>query len=210
MTTKESTQSEIPFGYVKDAKGRFVPESMYKPIDKARDALVIELTGLAKDVNKTLGDFKARVFADAISFIELSAEQYGAKLGGEKGNVTLTTFDGRLKMQVRNAENITFDERLQAAKALIDECIEEWSKTSSPEIKVLVQDAFQTDKEGKLRTGNILGLRRLNITDERWQRAMTAIGESIQVIGSKRYVTFHERIGDSDKYAPISLDIAGA
>ena len=100
-----------------------------------------------------------------------------------------------------------FDERLQAAKNLIDECINEWAKGSRPEIMVLVQQAFQTDKEGNLNVGRILALRRLEIADERWKAAMTAIGESVQVIGTKQYVRLYERVGDSGRYVPIALDM---
>jgi hypothetical protein len=198
----------IPAGYRQDAQGRLIPETMIKPIDMARDTLVQELIVNAQLLSKQIGDFKVKVFGDVAAFVQLSAEQYDTKLGGKKGNVTLYSFDGRYKVQVATAENIVFDERLQAAKSLIDECIAEWSQGSTPEIRVLVQEAFQTDKEGNLNTGRILGLRRLEIVDERWQRAMKAIGESVQVVGSKQYIRFYERVGDTDQYAAISLDIA--
>lgn len=198
----------IPAGYRQDAQGRLIPEAMIKPIDMARDTLVQELIVNAQSLSKQIGDFKVKVFGDVAAFVQLSAEQYDTKLGGKKGNVTLYSFDGRYKVQVATAENIVFDERLQAAKSLIDECIAEWSQGSTPEIRVLVQEAFQTDKEGNLNTGRILGLRRLEIVDERWQRAMKAIGESVQVVGSKQYIRFYERVGDTEQYAPISLDIA--
>jgi hypothetical protein len=97
---------------------------------------------------------------------------------------------------------------LQAAKTLIDECIKAWSEGSSPEIQVLVQSAFETDKEGNLNHGRILSLRRYAIKDERWQRAMLAIGESIQVVGSKQYVRFYQRRDDTDQYDAIGLDFA--
>ena len=71
-----------------------------------------------------------------------------------------------------------------------------------------MQSAFQTDKEGKINTGRVLALRRLDIRDEKWQKAMLAIGESLQVVGSKEYVRFYERIGNTDQYRPISLDVA--
>jgi hypothetical protein len=206
-TTAEPT---IPQGWMKDAQGRFIPPSLITSIDKARDALVVELAAKAKDVSKTLGEFKARAFGDVAAFVQLSAEQYETKVGGKKGNVTLYSFDGRYKVQVATADNIVFDERLQAAKALIDECIEDWSKGSSPEIQVLVQGAFQADKEGNLNTGRILALRRFDIQDARWKRAMTAIGESVQVVGSKTYVRVYERVGDTDQYVAITLDIAAA
>lgn len=210
MQTTIATSGALPSGYRKDAQGRLVPESLIKPIDKIRDELVIEMVTKAIDSSKALADFKDSVMRDARAFITLSAEQYGINLGGKKGNVTLFSFDGRYKVQIAVSENIQFDERLQAAKGLIDACIHEWAQNSSDEIKVLVQDAFQTDKEGRISTGRVLSLRRLEIVDEKWQLAMKAIGESIQVVGSKEYIRFYQRVGDTDQYAPISLDIAAA
>lgn len=207
---EKNTSSAAPAGYRKNANGHLIPESLIKAIDLERDQLVAELVSAAKALNTGIGDFKSKVFGDVGAFIQLSAEQYGMKVGGKKGNVTLFSFDGRYKVLVATADNIAFDERLQAAKGLIDECIAEWSAGSSPEIMVLVQQAFNTDKEGNLNTGRILALRRLEIKDERWQNAMTAIGESVQVVGSKQYARFYERVGDTDQYVPISLDMATA
>jgi hypothetical protein len=200
----------VPEGYKRDAKGHLIPDGMIKPIDHTRDKLVAELIDKARGVSATIAHFKTSVFEDVAAFVQLSGEEYGVKRGGKKGNVTLHSFDGVFKISLASADNITFDERLQAAKALIDECIDEWSRESRPEIKVLVQGAFQADKEGNLNTGRILALRRLEISDLRWQRAMTAIAESVQVVGSKQYIRFYERVGDTDKYVPISLDIATA
>lgn len=208
--SKTNTDAGVPAGYMKDAHGRLVPVQMVKPADLMRDALVQELVGAAQLLSADLSSFKSHVFMMVSKFAAASAAQYGVTLGGKKGNITLFSFDGRFKVQVATADNIVFDERLQAAKALIDECIEEWSTGSRPEIKVLVQDAFQTDREGRLNTGRVLGLRRLDIQDERWKRAMQAIGESVQVVGTKAYARFYVRIGDTDRYEPITLDIAAA
>lgn len=198
----------IPEGFWKDAKGCLVPESMIKPIDRTRDELARDLGQRAKAMSAALRDFKTTVFNEINAFVDLSAEQYDVKLGGKKGNLTLYSFDGAIKIQVAIAEHMVFDERLQAAKHLIDECIVEWSQGSRDEIKVLVQAAFQTDKEGKINTGRVLALRRLDIRDEKWQKAMQAISESLQVVGSKEYIRFYERVGESDQYQPISLDVA--
>lgn len=208
-TEKEKAMPEvtIPEGYMRDAQGRLVPLSLIKPVDQERDRLVRELSTVAENLHADLVKAKTRIFGDVAAFADLSAEQYGVKRGGKKGNITLHTFDGEYKLQLATAEALTFDERLQAAKSLIDECITEWARGSRPEIMALVQQAFQTDKEGNLNVGRILALRRLEITDERWQEAMRAIGESIQVIGSKQYVRFYKRVGDTDRYAPISLDM---
>ncbi|EHP39402.1 hypothetical protein OR16_31614 [Cupriavidus basilensis OR16] len=198
----------IPTGYMQDARGRLIREEMVKPIDRTRDQIVGELVALAKRQSQALAEFKKRVFGDAEAFISMSAEEYGAKVGGAKGNVTLFSFDGRYKVQIARAENITFDERLQAAKVMIDELLAEWTLGARPELQAIIQGAFETDKEGNLNTGRILSLRRLDIQDPRWKKAMYAISDSVQVIGTKAYVRFYERVGDSEEYRPISLDIA--
>lgn len=200
---------QIPEGFRMDAQGRLVPESMLKPIDLERDRLVLEVVEKSKALSKALADFKAQVFGDIEALVTLSAEQYGAKLGGRKGNISLLSFDGRFKVQRAIAENIQFDERLQAAKGLIDECLHEWTAGARPEIVTLVNDAFRVDQAGNIRTGSVLALRRLQIEDERWQRAMQAIGEAVQVVNTKSYVRVYERVGDSEQYQAIPLDIAG-
>ena len=126
----------------------------------------------------------------------------------ERPRLSRTQLDGRYKVLRAIAENLSFDERLQAAKALIEECLTEWTQGARPELRAIVNRAFETDKAGNLNTNAVLGLRRLDINDDRWHRAMQAIGESLQVVGSKSYIRLYERVGDSDKYALISLDVA--
>lgn len=199
----------VPEGYWKDARGALIPEDMIKPIDRERDALVRDLVSAAKGLNRALKNFKDSSMADIAAFVELSAEQYGAKIGGVKGNVTLYSFDGKYKIQRAISEHMQFDERIQAAKSLIDECLQEWTEGSRSEIKTLIERAFDVDKEGNLNTNKILALRRVDIQDDRWKRAMDAISESVQVVGSKSYIRLYERIGETDQYRAISLDMAG-
>lgn len=199
----------IPDGYRRDAKGNLIPEDNVKEIDKFRDELVNELIGKAKAASGVVATLKSEAMGDIEAFVEMSAEKYDAKIGGKKGNVTLYSFDGRYKIVRQNSENLTFDERLQAAKALIDECFRDWTKEGRPEVKTIINDAFQVDQEGKINVARILALRRLDINDERWLKAMKAIGDSLQVIGTKLYVRFYERQEDGS-YKPIPLDIASA
>lgn len=205
---KEQTNDIIPQGYKRDAQGRLVPVAMIRPIDLARDTLVQEIVAKATELATEISKVKQGFFQDIAAFVQLSVEQYDVRVGGEKGNVTLVSFDGRYKVVRAIQETLVFDERLQAAKALIDSCLQRWSEGAQPEIKVLINDAFQVDKAGNINTGRVLGLRRLAIKDDEWQRAMTAIGEALQVAGSKSYVRIYERVGDSDKYRPITLDMA--
>jgi len=204
------SEEQIPDGYLKDAKGRLVPIATVKPIDLERDHMVRKIINSSKFLSYQLQQLKASVFGDIEAFIDLSIEQYGAKkAGGSKGNLTLYSFDGKYKIQRANQDFITFDERLQAAKILIDECLQEWSKDSHPGLVMMVNDAFRADAQGELRTARVLALRRHEINDDRWKRAMDAIGDALQVCGSKTYIRVYERVGMTDEYKQIALDIAG-
>ena len=202
------TKKQIPAGYVMDARGRLVPESMIAPIDQLRDQTITSLIDAAKHLQSSMVDFKARAFGDIAAFVEASHEQYGVKVGGAKGNISLITFDGRYKIVRQIAEHLQFDERLQAAKELIDECLREWTEGSNDKVKVLINEAFQVDKEGNVNTGRILALRRLAIDDPKWTKAMRAIVDSIRVTGSKPYIRLYERVDDTEEYRAISLDLA--
>lgn len=202
-------QTEIPQGYKRNARGDLVTLENIAPIDLMRDDIVHEIVAKSHEVQGRLRKLKAEIFEDISAFIDLSAEKYGVEMGGAKGNVTLTSFDGKYRVVRANADEISFDERLQAAKALIDECVREWSKSSHPGLVALVNDAFRTDKQGELRASRVLGLRRHDINDPRWKRAMEAISDSLQVVGNRSYVRVYERIGETDKYKQIPLDMAG-
>jgi hypothetical protein len=203
-----SLTADNPQGFLRDAQGRMVPESMIKPIDRTRDDLVRDLVRKAEELSTRIAAFKADALSEVQAFIELSAGEYGVSVGGKKGNVTLTSFDGDYKLQRAIAEHIAFDERLQVAKELIDQCINEWSEGSRDEIRVLINDAFQVDREGKVSTYRILSLRRLDIDHDKWSQAMTAISDSIRTTGSKTYVRLYKREGAAGEYRPIKLDVA--
>lgn len=201
------TANQAKDQYWEDSRGRLVPVAIVSEIDQERDALVRELAAAAKDLQEAMRRFKLQAMGDVQAFVDLSAEKYDVKMGGQKGNITLVSYDGRFKVQVAISEHLSFDERLQAAKKLIDECLTDWTGDSRDEIKTIVLDAFQVDKEGRINTGRILGLRRLAIDDSRWLKAMQAIADSMQVVGSKTYLRIYER-GADGRYNPIALDLA--
>ncbi|MGN7832632.1 DUF3164 family protein [Pseudoxanthomonas sp. 22568] len=199
----------IPAGYRKDAKGRLVPEAQIREIDLMRDKMVMEIVAKARELSALLSAFRLGTLDDIAAFVSLSAEQYKVALGGKKGNVQLLSYDGQFKVLRAIADRITFDERIQAAKALIDECLTEWTEGAASELRLIVQDAFDVDKQGNISTGKILELRRYKIDDARWKRAMTAIAEGLQVVSTKPYIRIYELNQRTGKYEPLVLDVAG-
>lgn len=202
-----NVETKIPDGYMQNAAGHLVPISKIKEFDLERHKLVQDIVRKAKALQQQMQVFRNQADDDAQAFIDLSAEQYGVVLGGRKGNVTLTSFDGEQQIKIAVHDRIVFDERLQIAKVLVDECIHSWAEGSSDNIRALVEHAFQTDKQGKINIARIYSLLRLEINDDKWKDAMSALKDSMQVASSKTYMRIYERDQDGN-FQQISLDMA--
>jgi hypothetical protein len=215
------TPNEIPPGYRRNALGHLVPEDRIKPQDLDRDALVAELYAMAEAMQEKMRQFKIRAFNDINAHVELVAEKYGAKVGGEKGFITLTSFDGQTQVKIQMGARMTFGEELAAARELVHGCIHRWTEDLRQKdmvmkkdaealghIKALVEHAFRTDEEGRLSPSKIWELTRVEITgDDEWSAAMEAIRDSVRWEGKKPYLRFNKRRGDG-KWDPLPLDIA--
>lgn len=204
----EATNVMIPEGYMRNASGHLVPEDQVRDQDKLRDEVARELVQEALELNARLAAFKRKALADIADLVEIAAERYDVRLGGKKGNVTAATYDGQYRVQRAYAERVTFTEELEAAKALINDCIMRWSEGANPHIRALVDRAFRTDSKGQIKTTAVLELLRLEIDDEGWLRAMEALKDSIQSAGTAVYIRVYKRVGDSDQYQAVPLDLA--
>ena len=196
--------------YMPDAKGNLVPLESVKPVDKLEDETVRKIIGYADDLSAQGTRFRMHTFDDLGAYEALLAQEYGASKGGTKGNKTFMTFDGLMKVQVQVADFIDFGAQLQTAKTLIDECLTEWSAESRPEIRAIVARAFNVDKAGQINRSEIFMLLRLDIEDERWQRAMAAIRDAMKVVGSKTYVRCYRRDKQDAPWRAITIDLAKA
>lgn len=205
---KKSMKNEVPEGYKRNAAGNLVPLENIKEIDLVRDDFVRQAVKRAQEVAFVVREFKNQLAGDLQAFLELSAEKYGADLGGSRGNVSLISFDGRYKVLRAVADRLEFGEQLQAAKSLIDQCLREWTRDSRSEIRALIDSAFQVDKKGRINAKRILGLRQLKIEDTTWQRAMEAIGDALTVTGSSTYYRVYER-DEQGEYRQLPLDFSG-
>ncbi|MEP9372595.1 DUF3164 family protein [Mesorhizobium sp. KR1-2] len=196
--------------YMPDAKGNLVPKEAVRVENLLEDETVRKVIGYARDLSAQIGRFKQHTFDDLSAFEAVLAQEYGATKGGAKGNKTFMSFDGLMKVQVQVSDTIDFGPQLQIAKALIDECLVEWSADSRTEIRSIITRAFNVDKEGQINRSEIFMLLRLDIEDERWRRAMDAIRAAMRVVGSKLYVRCYERDRVDADFRAITIDLAKA
>lgn len=208
VTTPGTKPPDPEKKYWTDSCGRLVPEELVAPVDQLRTQLCRDAAHKADCLQRVMREMKTWLFSEVAALVNLVGEKYDVKIGGAKGNVSLVSFDGLIQVQVSVAKSIEFGESIHAAKALIDECLAEWTHDSRPELQVIVQDAFRVDAAGELSTSRILSLRKMPITDERWLRAMTAIADAVCVRGSKSYVRVRRRATPDAPWQMICLDIA--
>lgn len=190
--------------------GAKLPIGTVKPQNVMEDELVRSEMGHAVALSEQISRFLSHFQENLGAFEALLAEQYGATVGGKKGNKTLMSYDGLLKITVQVADNIQFGPELQIAKSLVDECLNDWTASAGDELKAVVTRAFNTDKEGQINRAALYSLLRLEIADGRWKRAMQAIRDAMRVVGSKSYVRFYRRATADAPWEAVTIDLAKA
>jgi len=185
-----------------DPEGIEVPVKYIKPEDQKRDEMV---TGVFQIIEKLEKDIeKARENTQKLvnEYLEATAANYGEKW---QGNAELRDFSHEYKIEIQNSKRIAFDEKLQIAKTKIDECVKKWSQNTSGKIKLIIDKAFRTDKQGKIDTKLVLGLRDIEIDDDEWKEAMELIANSVTITGSKQYIRFYRKKEDGT-FESVKLD----
>ncbi len=192
--------------YMRDAKGGLRPIQTIRPQDLLKDQLVRRLIVKADTVAGQVQAFRAHALKEVDDFLDVLFDQYSTRRGGEKGSVTLMTVDQQYKVERSIGEFFDFGPELEVARALVMECLAEWTEGTRPELRAIVTDAFQTNK-GKVRRTALLQLLALDIQDARWQNAMKALRDAMVVVGTKAYPRFYRK-DKNGRWQPISIDIA--
>lgn len=199
---------DIPAGFVRNAVGHLVPVDQVREQDKLRDQVAIGLSQEAKALSLALKNFKKKALGDVADLISIAGERYGVQMGGKKGNVTIATYDGKFKVVRSYADRLAFTEEMEVAKVLVYDCIKAWSKGADNHLMAIVDRVFSPNRNGQIKTSDVLDLLRLEIDDTGWKSAMQAVKDSILVSGSSVYIRVYERINGTDEYRAIPLDLA--
>ena len=168
---------------------------------------VQEIIAAAAREHQQLVDFKARAFSDVETYKTLLFATYNARVSGRSGGLRLESFDGLMRVEVSSATTITFGTELNAAKSLVDECLESWlAEGANEHLRAIVMDAFKVGEGGNYSADRVLRLRQFDIPDERWHRAMKAIDDAKRAAESRRYIRFYQRETSDGEWKQIVLD----
>ena len=211
FTPKEIPDGKVVFNgktYMADARGALIPIETVKAQHQLEDAIVREQFGWFLALVEQINRFRGHLFGDLGEFDALLAEKYGVEKGGTKGNRTYATIDDCFRISIRVRDSLDFGPELQQAKALIDECLRNWSEDAAAPLRVIVNGAFNVDKEGLINKSEIFKLLRHDIQDPQWLAAMDALRDAIRITGSRTTPEFRMRKGPGEELVSVSLNLS--
>jgi len=205
MRQSRSKANETKPLFLVDEEGLECP---VKYIDKkvlARHNVVEKIIKKVEKAQNELKSLKQSLFKEVKGYLDMIADEYGEDW---KGNARLMNFDKTKEVEMSICRNIMFDERLNIAKAKIDDCLKRWSGSATDELRMIVLRAFNVDKKGNVDVRQILGLKQFRFEDPVWQEAMAIIDESITTTYSKEYLVFSTRDNPRGQFKTISLNFS--
>ncbi len=197
-----------PAGYRRNAKGNLIAEANVTATDREMDQVVRKIHDFGAALSAQMWRFRLHTLEDIATFLERVRERYNARLGGRKGNVQITSFDGRLRVVLAQAEHVAVGPEIDSARALVEECLDEWTKRSNVNLQALVREAFRPDAEGNLSVAQLLRLRRVAIDDPRWREAQRAIADALRPTSRSEYVRLYARPNPAEKWLQVPLHLA--
>jgi hypothetical protein len=189
-----STEITAPEFYL-NSRGFQVPADQMAPQDTLKHEMVMQHIETAMRLSKEVDTLKRTVFSDIQDFVGLLADLYDTEINTGKGNIALTSFDGKYQIKIGIDDLISFGPEIDIAKKLIGEVAEEELGQSSDFLRQIVLDAFQADKQGNYNKNRIMALRKYRKASShpKWANAMKALDDGIIAGSTKTYITFHEK-----------------
>lgn len=194
--------------YLENAVGGYIPVECVSEIDLLRSDTVWEIALDAETEAARRAEKHAKWLNDMLAFMAISSETHGVKIGGRKGNVTISTHAGEYRVQIAVQTRIVFDERLRVAQQMLEQYAFAIASDAGPEIRAIISNAFQVDTEGKINVPKILDLQKIDIQDTRWRDAMQVIYASIGHLKSGTYLRVSKR-NEAGKYRYIASSDIG-
>lgn len=198
----------VPKGFHQNAVGHLVPDDLIDEHDLLRDELVNELMAQCEVTSQQLGVIKRSMADSVAAFVSLVGDKYGVKIGGEKGNVTLTSFDGLRKIQRARAGRVGVGESILAAEAIIGDLLNEWTEGAPGELRTIIDRAFRRNQEGQLSVPRLIDLTKVDIKDKRWAQAVKAIQDALYEQDTITYFRAYRRDSTDAPWQAVPLDLA--
>lgn len=205
-TKKEKTKMSKPVSFMIDSAGHEVPTKYVSAYDKLRDRNVKKIVGCARNIRNNLESFVQNSIAllDQVAGLKETL--------GEKGNLSVSSFDGLMRVSIRQRYNIFLDERVIKARekmlGYINGVLTRVKPEDAAAMRIIVEEAFRVGANQMLSTAKVVQLLRMNIKNADWIDAQQILKDSLKPQKGKRYLTIETRPNMNHDFRSIRLDIA--
>jgi hypothetical protein len=192
-----------------DAQGQVVPVSYVKPYDRERDRIARRILQRWIAERDRIARLKAETLDDIAKLQAMGRSKYGEQVGGAKGNVQFSSFDGLIRVRLDARTMVEFDDRFRQAQDLILAYADELAgSTGEQDIVTIIRAALTPNAGGMLARSRLIGLLRINIKAEKWLLAMDLLRECQLVKSGKTYIYVETRRSVDCDWEMIPIDIA--
>jgi hypothetical protein len=201
--------AQIPDGYLRDAQGRLVPQSIIPDHELLSHHLVGELVAECEASSAQLAALKAQLLERVAEHIALVATNYQVSISGKSGDVRLENYDSTARIERISAQRTVVGEQIHAAEELVRQYLAEETVGASESLRAIVDRTFRRNqKTGELNVSRLIDFANVEIDDERWRRAQQAIRDALRSAGSVTYFRAYRRAEAGKPWEQVPLDFS--
>lgn len=179
-------------GHMIDHKGRQVPLSIIPKHTLERDALVKQLFAEAKSFSDKKYDFYSAMFHAVENFQMEAATRHNVKIGGEKGHITLTSYDGHIQIVIDINRKIQFNEMLGASLEKAAKIVHKHAENGTPFIKSIANWLIDGWDVKNLPAFKLMMLVHANIDDQEWPEVRKMLEESYDFVAGNKCLNVYQ------------------
>lgn len=199
-------------GHWRDSSGDFVPAKYVSPIERLRDQIVEKHLNRAQKFRRQLEKWKGEVYDDIDKYFAKERELYGKDSSNPGQNKWFPDFANQNRIDMAATQGIEFDDRVWIARDKLMEYVEDAATggKDAEGLKVVISNAYATNKFGKLDNTRIMSLLPLaeKINHPKVTEACDIIQECIRKLDRKVNIRFQSKDGKTGKWEPIVLDFS--
>mgnify|MGYP002344845634 FL=1 len=188
--------------------GKPVPVRNIPKHIRRRDLTVTRIMKIAMKLQERMKSDKAKMHTLVNDYCKYVAKVKESSDLTPEGNLQLSDYANLNLVSLYQNSIIGFDEQLNVAKAIINKCMNKWSKGANANLRIIVDNAFKLDSKGNLNRSMIIGLTQIEINDKNWNKAMGLIKSSIFTKETKQYLKIAKRKTLQDKFEGVVLDMS--
>lgn len=211
----------IPENLIQRPDGSYVDLKTLPPRKQLAHDMVCRLFPKAIELRDDLTVLKRTTLSEMEAYRSIMHEEFETDVTGKGGGFSVKTVCGTKKIELSFAKHVSFGEELEAAKALLDEFLEDIlgdlaestgdetdGQSSAEIIRDIVQAAFKVNSKGRLSTEGILGLSKHNWRHPKFLRALDAIDQAINRDSETTYTRYYLINPETKVETLVALDMA--